>query len=117
MYYFTFQVQTGSAWDEQGPTGEFQIKIAPVDPADGPLQDFDPPFYDIPIPLPLPVGKNISPSFAKLPWGDGLMVSNWGNLAYVAADEDGQAAKGAPGMFLTDFNPLECFVMGGGFSR
>lgn len=111
-----FQVETGPAWDEEGPTGNFQLKIAPIDPAGGPLQNLDTPFYDIPIPLPLPVGKNISPSVARLPWGNSVTVANWGNLAYVAADENGQAVKGAPGVFLTDFNPRECFVMGGGFS-
>jgi len=111
-----FQVETGPNWDERGTTSNFKIKIAPIDPAEGPLRDYQSPFYDIPLPLPLPVGKNISPGIERLPWGDALSVSNWGNLAYIPVEEDGQAVEGAPGLFLTDFSPRECFVMGGGFS-
>ncbi|NQU08123.1 MAG: FecR domain-containing protein [Candidatus Abyssubacteria bacterium] len=111
-----FQVETGQTWDEHGPTANFQIKIAPIDPSEGPLRDFDSPFYDIPLPLPVPVGKNISPSIAKLPWGDAIVFSNWGNLTYIPVEENGQAVPTAPGLFITNFDPRECFVMGGGFS-
>jgi ferric-dicitrate binding protein FerR (iron transport regulator) len=111
-----FQVETGPAWDEKGPTGNFKLVLAPIDPAEGPTWDFASPFYDIPLPLPLPVGKTISPSIAKLPWGDAMVCANWGNLAYIPVEEDGQAVTNAPGIFLTNFNPRHAFVMGGGFS-
>ena len=111
-----FQVETGPSWDGDETTSNFQIKIAPIDPAEGPLRDYESPFYDIPLPLPIPVGKNISPGIERLPWGDVLHVSNWGNLAYIPVEEDGRSVAGAPGLFVTDFNPRECFIMGGGFS-
>jgi hypothetical protein len=111
-----FQVETGPTWDEKGPTGNFKLVLAPVNPDDGPVEDFVSPFYDIPLPLPLPVGKTISPSIAKLPWGDAMVCSNWGNLTYIPVEEDGQAVGSAQGIFLTNFNPRHVFVMGGGFS-
>lgn len=111
-----FQMQTGEAWDRKGPTANFKIRIAPIDPEAGPLRDFESPFYDIPLPLPLPVGKNISPGIEKLPWGNVMVCSNWGNLAYIPVEDDGQSVSGAPGLFLTDFDPRDVFVMGGGFS-
>lgn len=111
-----FQVETGPTWDEKGPTGNFKLVLAPIDPAEGPTRDFASPFYDIPLPLPLPVGKTISPSISKLPWGDALVCVNWGNLAYIPIEKDGQAVANAPGIFLTNFNPRQVFVMGGGFS-
>ena len=113
-----FQVETGPTWEGDEPTQNLQLKIAPIDPTDGPVRDYNPPFTDIPLPLPLslPIGKNISPNIFRLPWGDALVVSNWGNLAYVPIEEGGQQVAGAPGLFLTDFNPRECYVMGGGIS-
>ncbi len=112
-----FQVQTGDAWDEKGePTGNFKIVIAPIDPAEGPLRDFDSPFYDIPLRLPLPVGKTISPQILKLPWGDALLCANWGNVAYIPIEQDGQSVATAPGLFLTNFDPRELFVAGGVWS-
>jgi len=104
-----------------GPTnyrwnGPYKIKIAPLDPAEEPLRDFDSPFYDIPLPLPIPVGKTISPEILKLPWGDAMLCANWGNLAYIPVEPDGQSVSNAPGMFLTNFNPREFFVMGGSWS-
>ncbi|GAB4343916.1 MAG: hypothetical protein Kow0099_22840 [Candidatus Abyssubacteria bacterium] len=111
-----FQVQTGQAWDEHGPTGNFKIVIVPIDPAEGPPRDFNSPFFDIPVPLPLPVGKTISPSIEKLPWGDAMVCANWGNMAYISVEENGQSVPTAPGLFLTNFDPRRAFVMGGGFS-
>ncbi len=111
-----FQVETGPTWDERGPTGNFALMLAPIDPADGPLVEFNSPFYDIPLPLPLPVGKTISPGISSLPWGDAMVCANWGNLAYIPVERDGQAVQGAEGIFLTDFNQRHVFVMGGGFS-
>jgi hypothetical protein len=111
-----FQVETGQMWDDHGPTDNVKIKIAPIDPGEGPLVDFDSPFHDIPLPLPLPVGKTISPGIAKLPYGDAMVCSNWGNLAFIPVESDGQAVPAVPGLFLTNFNPREMFVMGGGLS-
>jgi hypothetical protein len=111
-----FQVETGPTWDERGPTGNFALVIVPVDPSSGPPEEFLTPFYEIPLPLPLPVGKTISPSISSLPWGDAMVCSNWGNMVYVPVEEDGQPVRNAPGIFLTDFNPRHVFVMGGGFS-
>jgi ferric-dicitrate binding protein FerR (iron transport regulator) len=117
--HVVFQVETGPRWEDNGEaTHDFPLKIAPIDPTEGPVRDYNPPFTDIPLPrrFSLPVGKNTSPNFHKLPWGDALIVSNWGNLAYVPIEEDGQQIEGAPGLFLTDFNPRRCFVTGGGVS-
>ncbi len=100
-------------WGWRGP---YKIKIAPIDPAQGPLRDFNSPFTDIPLKLPVPIGKTISPGVLKLPWGDGMLCANWGNLAYIPLEQDGQSVSNAPGVFLTNFNPREVFVLGGGFS-
>jgi hypothetical protein len=96
--------------------GPYKIKIGPVDPSEGPLRDFKSPFYDISLPLPIPVGKTISPHVFKAPWGNAVTCSNWGNLGYIPVEDDGQAVEGAPGFFITDFNPRDLFTMGGGFS-
>jgi hypothetical protein len=97
-------------------SGPYHIKIAPVNPDDGVIRDFASPLPDSVMDLPLPVGKTISPVVVKLPWNDALLCVSWGNLAYVPIADDGQAVAGAPGLFLTDFNPREFFVMGGYWS-
>ncbi len=97
-------------------SGPYHIKIAPIDPVEGPIREFDSPFHDIPMFLPLPVGKTLSPWILKLPWGDAMLCANWGNLAYIPIEQDGQSVPTAPGLFLTNFNPREFFVMGGGWS-
>jgi len=89
----------------------YRIKIAPIDPSEGPVRDFNSPFHDIPLKLPFPVGKTISPRIVKLPWGDAMLCCNWGNIGYIPIEEDGQAVTGAPGLFLTDFDPRKMFVM------
>jgi hypothetical protein len=94
--------------------GPYHIKIAPIDPSEGPIREFESPFPDIPLSLPLPIGKTLSPVVTSLPWGDALLCVNWGNLAYVPIEPDGQAVAGAPGLFITNFNPRQAFV-GGGF--
>ncbi|MFH1754334.1 MAG: hypothetical protein ABIA59_01410, partial [Candidatus Latescibacterota bacterium] len=68
----------------------YEIKIAPVDPDEGPVRDFDSPFRDIPLELPLPVGKTLSPHIVKLAWGDAMLCGNWGNLGYIPIEQDGQ---------------------------
>ncbi|RJP17624.1 MAG: hypothetical protein C4520_15975 [Candidatus Abyssobacteria bacterium SURF_5] len=93
--------------------GPYHIMIAPIDPAEGPLREFESPFSDLPISLPLPIGKTISPVIINLPWGDALLCANWGNLAYIPIEPDGQAVAGAPGLFLTNFNPRKDFIAGG----
>jgi len=101
----------GWTWD-----APYKIKIAPIDPAEGPVRDFNSPFHDIPLKLPLPVGKTLSPQILKLPWGDAVLCANWGNIGYIPIEPDGQAVPGAPGLFLTNFNPRELFVAGGTWS-
>ncbi len=103
----------GLRWWWSGP---YHIKIASIDPNDGPIEEFDSPFQDIPLPLPLPIGKTISPFILKLPWGDAMLCVNWGNLAYIPIEQNGQSVRNAPGLFLTNFNPREFFVLGGGWS-
>lgn len=103
----------GMNWWWSGP---YHIKIAPVDPSSGPVREFASPFHDIPMPLRLPVGKTISPWILKLPWGDALLCANWGNIAYIPVEQDGQSVANAPGLFLTNFNPRRLFVMGGSWS-
>jgi hypothetical protein len=49
----------------------------------------------------------------NLPWGDALLCANWGNLAYISIESDGQAVAEAPGLFITDFNPRKFFTAGG----
>jgi len=103
----------GNGWDWPAP---YRIKIAPINPGEGFVQDFDSPFYDIPLKLPLPIGKTISPQLRKLPWGDALLCANWGNIGYIPVEEDGQSVATSPGLFLTDFNPREVFVVGSAWS-
>lgn len=103
----------GMQWWWSGP---YHVKIAPIDPSEGPVLDFDSPFSDIPLFLPLPVGKTISPVVENLPWGDAMLCGNWGNLAYIPIEPDGQSVANARGWFLTDFNPREFFIMGGTWS-
>jgi len=100
-------------WWWEGP---YHVKIAPVNPEEGPIRDFITPLPDMPMSLPLPVGKTISPVVVKLPWSDAMLCVSWGNLAYIPIEDDGQAVAGAPGLFLTDFNTREFFVMGGYWS-
>jgi hypothetical protein len=107
------KVEENGRWEWNGP---YKIKIAPIDPSEGPLRDFDSPFYDIPVGLPIPVGKTISPQTLKLPWGDAVLCSNWGNIGYIPIEEDGQSAANAPGLFITNFDPREAFVMGANWS-
>jgi hypothetical protein len=104
--------------DERGACwGPYSIKIAPIEPGEGPLRDFNSPFYDIPLSLPIPnVGRTITPQILKLPWGDAVLCGNWGNLGYIPIEQDGQAVPNAEGMFLTDFNPYDLFVGGGWWS-
>ncbi|RJP72729.1 MAG: hypothetical protein C4532_05480 [Candidatus Abyssobacteria bacterium SURF_17] len=97
-------------------SGPYHIKIAPINPEEAPIREFDSPFHDMPMLLPLPVGKTLSPWILKLPWGDAMLCANWGNLAYIPIEQDGQSVPSAPGLFLTNFNPREFFVMGGGWS-
>ncbi|MBI5117747.1 hypothetical protein HZA56_14835 [Candidatus Poribacteria bacterium] len=96
-------------WNWLGP---FKIKIASINPSEGPIRDFKSPFHDIefPIKLQVPLGKTIAPHTLKLPWGDALLCVNWGNIAYVPLEQDGQSVENAPGLFLTDFNQYKCFV-------
>lgn len=103
----------GMRWWWSGP---YHVKIAPIDPTEGPVLDFDSPFSDIPLFLPLPVGKTISPVVENLPWGDAMLCGNWGNLAYIPIEPDGQSVANVRGWFLTDFNPREFFIMGGTWS-
>jgi hypothetical protein len=93
--------------------GPYHIMIAPINPSEGPLREFKSPFTDLPVSLPLPIGKTISPVIVNLPWGDALLCANWGNLAYIPIEPDGQAVAGAPGLFITNFSPRECFAAGG----
>ncbi|GAB4343931.1 MAG: hypothetical protein Kow0099_22870 [Candidatus Abyssubacteria bacterium] len=104
----------------QRPDGEWfwngspHLKIAPIEPSEGMVREFESPFSDLPISLPLPVGKTISPIISDLPWdNNGLLCVNWGNLAYIPIQPDGQAIAHAPGLFITNFNPRKCFVGGG----
>jgi hypothetical protein len=118
--HVVFAVETGPRWEKNGKaiTGDAPLKIAPIDPTQGPVRDYDPPFTDIRQPrhFSLPVGKYSMPNYDELPWGDALLVSNWGDLAYVSVEEDGQQIEGTSGVFMTNFNPLKCFVTGGGIS-
>ncbi len=106
-------IDENGAWWWRGP---YHIKIAPIDPSGGPVRDFNSPFSDIPLSLPLPVGKTLSPVILKLPWGDAVLCGNWGNLAYIPIEEDGQSVPTAPGLFLTNFNPRQFFIGGGYWS-
>jgi hypothetical protein len=101
-----------SEFGEEGWLGPYTIKIAPIDPAEGPVRDFKSPFRDIELPFKLqaPIGKTIAPHILKLPWGDALLCVNWGNIAYIPIEPDGQAVRNAPGLFLTDFRQYEVFV-------
>jgi len=101
------EIKENGWWNWNGP---YKIKIAPIDPAEGPVREFDSPFYDIPLELTLPLGKTISPQILKLPWGDALLCANWGNIGYIPIEQDGQSVAHAPGLFLTDFDPRELFV-------
>jgi hypothetical protein len=103
------ETETEAGWNWGGP---YKMKIAPIDPLEGPVRDFNSPFYDIefPIELQAPVGKTISPHTLNLPWGDNLLCVNWGNIAYIPLEPDGQAVAGAPGLFITDFSQYEFFV-------
>jgi hypothetical protein len=94
----------------------WKIQIAPIDPSEGPLREFKTPFREIPVDLPIPQGGTITPQIQKLPWGDALICANWGNLAYVPIEQDGQAVEGAPGTFLTDFNPYKLYAGDGTWS-
>ena len=97
-------------------TRRYSIKIAPIDPAEGPIRDFISPFHDIPIDLAQPIGGTIWPQILKFPWGDALLCSNWGNIGYIPIEENGQSMPGAKGLLLTDFNPLEFFAAGAAWS-
>ena len=106
----TFKEKDGKLlWRWGGP---YRIKIAPIDPAEGRVRDFFSPYSDIELPIQLhvPVGKTISPQILKLPWGDAVLCVNWGNIAYIPIEQDGQAVARAPGMFLTDFSPRKLYV-------
>jgi len=92
--------------------GPYKIMIAPIDPTEGPVREFESPFTDIQLSFKLaaPIGKTISPHILKLPWGDALLCVNWGNIAYIPIEQDGQSVRNAPGTFLTDFSQYEAFV-------
>jgi hypothetical protein len=102
--------------DPMGFNQNYTLKIAPINPAEGPIRDFNSPFYDIPLPLAIPIGKNFSANIQSLPWGDAMLVGNWGNLGYIPVEPDGQAVAGSPGFFLTNFSPRQFFALGGGWS-
>ena len=107
------EVDDEGRWEWKGP---FKIKIAPIDPEQGPLRDFISPFRDIPVSTQLIMGKTVSPHILKLPWGDALLCTNWGNIGYIPIEQDGQSAPRAPGLHLTDFNPRKVLVLGAQWS-
>jgi hypothetical protein len=109
--HLIFQSDLTALGDVTGGNG-FEIKIAPVDPAEGPLRDFKSPFPDIPFQLPIPIGGTISPCIESLPWGDAVLCANWGNIGYIPIDPDGTPVPTSPGIYLTNFNPRETFVVG-----
>ena len=111
LFMMSDNVDSHGAWE-----APYKIKIAPIDPSEGPLREFNSPFSDIPLELPLPIGKTLSPQILKLPWGDAVLCANWGNIGYIPIEEDGQSVSGSSGLFLTDFNPREFFVAGGKWS-
>jgi hypothetical protein len=96
--------------------GPYKIKIAPVDPEQGPLRDFITPFRDIPVNTELVMGATVSPHIVKLPWGDAMLCTNWGNIGYIPIEPDGQSVPHASGLHLTDFDPREVLVFGAGWS-
>jgi hypothetical protein len=107
------EIYEDGGWDWNGP---FKIVIAPIDPDEGPLRDFDSPFPDVPLTLPIPVGRTGSPQILKLPWGDAMLCGNWGNIGYIPVEHDGQSVAQAAGLTLTDFDPRKVFVMGAQWS-
>jgi hypothetical protein len=107
-----FQAQLTDSRNGTGLDAEFAMKIAPIDPAEGPMRDFKSPFPDIPFQLPIAIGGTISPCIVNLPWGDAILCANWGNIGYIPIEPDGMPVPTSPGLFLTNFNPREMFVVG-----
>lgn len=106
-----FQAQLTATDKENDVRAEFGIRIAPIDPAEGPMREFKSPLPDIPFQLPLPIGGTISPCIVSLPWGDAVLCGNWGNIAYIPIEPDGTPVSSSPGLFLSNFNPRETYVV------
>jgi len=89
------------------------LKIAPIDPNEGPIREFESPLPESRVSFDFSTGRTMAPIIMNLPWGDALLCANAGNLAYIPIEPDGQAVAGSPGFFLTSFHPYKCYIAGG----